>query len=108
MRGASVEFPVVVVEKVADQLRNVGGALPQRWHVQVHDIDAVEKVGAEVTGGDLFFQISIGGANHAHFHFLVFLRSNAAELAILQKLQQFRLQSHVEFRNFIKEQRAAV
>src|SRR5258706_2276252 len=97
MYGTRIEFTVVVFEEVADQLGNVGGALPQRRHVQVHNIDAVAQVGTGITGGNLLFQLSIGGADYADFHFLVFLGADAAELAVLQKLQELRLQGHVEF-----------
>ena len=80
-----------------------------QWrHVQIDDIDAIKQVGAEGAIGDFFFQLPVGGANHAHFHFLVFLRADAAELAVLQQLQQLRLQTHVEFGDFIEEQRAAM
>ena len=76
--------------------------------MQIHHVDAVKQIGAEGAVDDLFFQFSIGGADHADFDFLVFLRADAAELAILQKLQQLRLQAHVEFGNFIEKQRAAM
>src|SRR5260370_5439360 len=108
MNGARIEFPVVIFQEVADQLRNVGGALAQRRHVKVHDVDAVKQIGAESAVGNFLFQFSVGGAHHTDFDLLVFLGADAAELAILQKLQKFRLQGHVEFGNFVEKQGAAV
>ena len=75
---------VVVFQEIAHQLRNIRGTLAQWRHVQIHDIDAVEKVGTECAVGDFFFELAIGGADYAHFNFLVFLGADAAELAVLQ------------------------
>ena len=76
--------------------------------MQIHDVDAVEQIGTESSVLNFLFQLAIGGANHAHFDFLVFLRADAAELSVLQKLQQLRLQRHVQFGNLIEKQRATV
>ncbi len=57
---------------------------------------------------NLLFQFPVGGADHPHFHFLVFLGADAAELAVLKQLQQLRLQGHVEFGNFVEKQRSAM
>ena len=106
--GSGIKFAVVAVEKIGDQFRKIGNPFTQRWHVQIDDIDAIEQVGTEGSVGDFFFQLTIRGADHAHFDLLVFLGADAAELAILEQLQQLRLQTHVEFGDFIEEQRAAM
>ena len=103
MNRARVEFPVVVFEEVTDQLRDVGGALAQRWHVEIDHVDAIKQVGAEVARSDFLFQLSIRRADHANFHLFVFLCADAAELAILKQLQQLRLQAHIELGDFIEE-----
>src|ERR1700675_1054429 len=108
MNGARVEFAVVIFQEITDQLRNVGSALSQRWHVKIDDVDAVEQIGAEGAVGDFFFELAVSGTDHADFDFLVFLGANAAELAVLQKLQEFGLQGHIELGDFIEKQGAAV
>ncbi len=53
-------------------------------------------------------QLAIGGAHNPNFDFLVFLRANAAELAILQQLQKLGLQHGIEFRDLVQEQGSAM
>jgi len=64
--------------------------------VQVDDVDAVEEIGPEGSVFNFLFELAVRGADDADFDFLVFLRANAAELSVLQKLQQLRLQRHIE------------
>ena len=106
--GAAVVFAVVVLEEIGDQVRNVARALAQRRHLQIHDVDAIEQILAESAAFDFRFQHPVGGADYAHFNFLVFLGADPAELAVLQQLQQLGLQTQIEFGNFVEKQRAAM
>src|SRR5215472_6685399 len=90
--GAAVVLVVVVIEEEVNQIFDVAPAFTQGRHVQIHDVDTVEQVLAKGSTLDLDFQLAVGGAHHAHFHPLVFLGADAAELAVLQQLQQLRLQ----------------
>ena len=60
--------------------------------------DAVEEVGAEGSVFNFLLQLAICRAHDAHFNFLLFLRTDAAELAILEQLQQLRLEGQVQSR----------
>src|SRR5579859_4640663 len=106
--GTAVVLAIVILEEVRDEIRNVVGAFAQWRQMQIHDVDAVKQVGTEGAVFNLLFEFAVRGADYAHFDFLVFLRADAAELTVLQKLQQLRLQRHIEFGNFIEEQRAAM
>src|SRR5262249_49165670 len=106
--GAAVKLAVVEIQEIVHQVRDVGTPLAQRRHMQIHNVDAIVQILAERAALDLRLQLPVGGANHAHFDFLVFLGTDAAELAILKQLQQLRLQRRIKLRNLIKEQRAAV
>ena len=106
--GAAVVFAVVVLQEIGDQVRNVAFALAQRRHLQIDDVDAIEQVLTESSAFDFRFQHPVGGADYAHFNFLVFLGADPAELAVLQQLQQLGLQTQVEFGDFVEKQRAAM
>src|SRR5579872_4203533 len=54
------------------------------------------------------FQFTIRSADDAQMNLPFFLRPDAAELSVLQHLQQLRLHSRFELGDFIEEQRAAV
>src|SRR6266849_3787817 len=76
--------------------------------MQIHHVDAIEQIGAEGAVLDLLFQFAVGCANHPDFDFLVLLRPNPTELAILQQLQELRLQSEVKLGNLVQKQRPAM
>src|SRR5256885_16128411 len=95
-------------EEVIHQTVYVAAPLAQRRHKQVHNVDSIIEVLAEVAVFDFFFQLAVGGTNYAHLDLLVILCTNAAELSVLQELQKFRLQWHIEFRNLIQEKPAAM
>ena len=94
--GAAVVFAIVVFQEIDNQVWNISTPLAQRRHLQIHYVDAVEQILAEISGGDLLLQLPVGGAHYPHFHFLVFLRTDTAELAVLQQLQQLGLQGGIE------------
>src|ERR1700674_5293269 len=106
--SARIIFAVIVGKKIVDQVGNIGSALAQRRHVQVHDVNAIEQIRPKSTAFNLLLQLSIGGANYADLNFLVLLRPYAAKLAILQQLQQLGLQTQVKFRNLIQKQSSPV
>src|SRR5208337_1911692 len=99
---------VVIFEEVAAEIFNVATAFAERRHAQIHHIDTVVKILAERAGLDLGFQMAVGRAHHPHLDLLVFLSADAAELPILQELQELRLQGWVELGNLIQKQGAAV
>ena len=82
--GAAVVFPVVIFEEKVGQFLDVAPPFSQRGQCQIHHVDAVKQILPERAIFNFIFQDSIGGANHAHFNFFVFLRADAAELAVLQ------------------------
>src|SRR5580700_5269245 len=53
-------------KKFASQKRNVLLALAQRRHEERDNVEAVEEIFTEVSLGDLFFKILVGGGDDAH------------------------------------------
>src|SRR5205814_3420290 len=101
----AVVFAVVILEKIGSKLFDVPTPLAEWRHVQVHHIDAVEKVLAKSASFDFFFQAAISRAHHPHLNFLIFLSADAAELAILKQMQELGLQAKIEFRDLIEKKR---
>src|SRR6516164_3343838 len=106
--GATVVLAVVVIEEVGHQSRDVAAAFSQRWHSQVDHVNSVEQILPEGPVLDFAFENAVGGADDAHFDFLVFLGTDPAELAVLKKLQELGLQGQIELGDFIQKERAAV
>ncbi len=63
----------------------------------------IKKILAESSGLDLGFQVAVGCAHHPHLNLLVFLSADAAELAILQELQEFGLQRWIKLGNLVEK-----
>src|SRR5579863_4357876 len=91
-----------------DEGLDITAPLAQGRHAQVHDVDAIVQILTEGSILDFSVELAIGGADDAHFHFLVFLSSDAAKLSILQQLQKLRLQSKIEFGNLVEKKRSAM
>ena len=56
-------------------------------YVNGHGGNPVIEIMPEMSDVNFLMKFAIGGAYHSYFHFLVFLRPNSAELAVLQQLQ---------------------
>ena len=69
----------------------------------VHNIDAVKKILAKASIDNFLFQITICRADDPQFDVHVFLPANPAELTVLQQLQQFGLQGHINFVDSVEE-----
>src|SRR3954466_5055416 len=80
--------------------------MPQRRNLNLHDIDAVEKILAEPASGNLTFQITIGRADHADFDLFLILPADPAKLTVLKQLKQLCLNSEIHLADLIQEQRA--
>ena len=74
----------------------------------VYHIDAVKKILPETSLRDVLLQMTICCADHAEMDLPVFLATNSAELSVLQQLEQFCLEGHVDFVDPIEKQRAPV
>src|SRR5579885_763599 len=72
--------------------------------MQVHHVDSVKQIAAKCSGLNFGFELSIGGTYHPNFNFLVLLRTDTAELPILQQLEKLRLQGQIKFGNLIEKQ----
>src|SRR5581483_9515493 len=97
----AVVFLVVFLAEILNQHGNVFQSLAQRRQMQIGDIDPVKKVFTKTAHGDFFFQVAVGGKDEADIDSLIFLRSQPAELAVLQQLQELGLDRRVEFADLI-------
>ncbi len=82
--------------------------LAQRRQMNGHGGNAIKQVGPEVSLLDLLVQLAVGSAHHPHLDLLVLLGANAAELAILQKLQKLGLQHRIQFCDLVQKESAPV
>ncbi|MNN35012.1 hypothetical protein D3C81_1488480 [compost metagenome] len=53
-------------------------------------------------------QVAVGGTDHPQVDLALLHRTNPADTAILQQLEQFGLQHQVHFADFVEEQGTAV
>ena len=88
--------------------RDVGRPLPERGEGEVDDVEAVEKVLAEVSGGDHRLEIAIRGGNDAHVGVNRLIAAHALELALLKDSQQLDLRSRRNFADLVEKECPAV
>ena len=91
-----------------DEQRDVVGAVVQRRQVQPHDAEPVEQVLAEPAGADLVLEVAVGRRDDPDVDLLRLRAADAADLALLERAQQLRLEIERQLAELVEEQRAAV
>ncbi len=97
-----------LLREIANQLRNVGGALAQRRQRERENAEPVIQVAAKLAVGDHLGQIAIGGRHQPDVHFDGPHAAQPLELVFLKSAQQLRLQFQRNVAHFVQEQRALV
>ncbi len=110
--GEGGRRPVVVLrvllQKLIGQCRNVVAALTQRRQRDADDIETEEEVFTKVAVADRRFQITIGGGHHADVDAHVLPSTEPRELAVLEHLEELRLQRRAHLADLVQEHRAVV
>src|SRR5271156_6766093 len=95
-------------EKMMREDRNVLFALVQRGQVNFNGVQAEKQIFAEAAGGYLGLHIGIRGRNDSHIDPACGGRTDAFELASLQRAQKLGLKIHRNVGNFVEEKCATV
>ena len=103
------DLPLRPRELMLDERADVLGPLAQRGHADVHHVEAVHQVFAELAGRDGGHDVLVGGRDHAH----VDLRphrfgADGLNLAVLEEAQEHRLHAQAHLGHFVQEDRAVV
>jgi len=98
-----VPFAVVI-----DQKRYVLGPIAKRFHMNRHRADAMAQILCESTCFNIGLEVVIGGGDHPGIRFDGLLRTQSMKSAVLQAIQEFRLQRQGHIADFIQKQDAAV
>ena len=93
---------------MARKQRNVFLAFAQRRHYKRDHVQSVKKIFAEVSLGNFFLQILVGGSNHAHIHGDWVVASDRNEALLLQRAQDFRLRLQAHVADFIQKQGSSI
>lgn len=76
--------------------------------MEVHYVNSVVEVLPEVSSKDFFRQVTVSSKDEPDVYLFIFLSTDAAELAILQKLQELGLRARIKFSDFIEKKRTRV
>ena len=98
----------IFLDEVRGQFADIGRALAQRRNLQVHDVEPEHQIFAERAGAHRVGQDAVGGGDDADVDRHGLRPADAVDDALLDGAQQFGLQAHVHFGNFVEQQRAAI
>ncbi|EDT38258.1 hypothetical protein BamMEX5DRAFT_5957 [Burkholderia ambifaria MEX-5] len=98
----------VGIDEVFDQRRDVAGPLAQRQQAQLHDVEPVVQILAEVARAHRGFEIHVGRRDEPHVDLHGLARADRRHLALLQHAQQLDLRGQRQVAHFIEKQRAAI
>jgi len=109
MLGISTpEVPGVFAQKVLHQNRNVLAPFAQRWELEAHHVQAMEKVLAEFPLTKHGFQVAVGGGQDAHVHRDGLGPTYPLKGLLLEHAQEFHLRAGWQVADFVEEKRALV
>ncbi len=98
----------ILRRKKCRQQRNIFAPLPQRRHVERHDIEAIVKIGTKGSRTRCFFQIAIGSGNQPDIEFDGTRSAHPLKFPLLQNSQQLGLHGDGQLSDFIQKNRAAL
>src|SRR5262249_18085197 len=94
--------------EVAGQRLDLFAALAQGRDLEVHAVQTKEEVAAKAAGGDLGFEIAVGGGDEAQVERARRKGADAGDLAGLDDAQELDLQAHRQLADLVEEHGAAV
>ncbi|MNQ67409.1 hypothetical protein D3C85_819310 [compost metagenome] len=106
--GAIAQPLAVLLNEMPCQRKNVARPLAQRGQRQMHHVQPVEQVFAEMAGGHCVLQPHVGRGHHAHVDRHALARAQAHHFSLLQHAQQLHLDRQWQVADLIEEERAAV
>ncbi len=92
---------------MANELRDVFGTIPQGWHHDGKDMEAVEQVLAKPAGFYAAHQVTIGRRHDSAIHLDGRSSSDGPYFAVLDRPQDLDLRRRRKFADIIEEQRPA-
>src|SRR5215831_1326117 len=95
-------------EKFADKKRDVLLALTQGRHEKRHDIEPVEEVLAEVSLGDLLFEVFVGGGDEADVNANGLRPPDWREHLIVECAEHLGLSFETHVADLVEEERTAI
>ena len=101
-------LPVEFDAEVLDQQRDIVHALPQRWHMDVHDVEPVIEILAEGTFGDGFSEVAMGGGHDAHIHLTRCCLPHPLDLLFFQYAQELELDQGRNIPDLVQQNGPAV
>ncbi len=109
-RLTAVAMPLPVVrQEVVSEERDVLGARAQRRHVNRDDAQAVIQIFTQLSGGDRFVGIDIGGRDEAHVHDRIgCLAADTPDHAVLDHAQQLGLDRLGHLDQLVEKHGAAI
>ncbi len=99
---------VHVGEQGLHQRGQVFLVIAQRRQLNVEDIQAIEKIIAQVSLGDRLLGNFVGRGQHANIDGGFALAAQAAQLAVFQHAQQLGLRGNRHLADLVQQQRAAL
>ena len=85
------------------------GAVAQRRDVDVHDVEPIQQVFAELPGGHGLGKVAVGGRDDADVDSVRgALGADRLDLAVLEEPQEQRLHPQAHLADFVEEERAVV
>lgn len=99
---------IEALKEVVDEERDVHSAISQRGKGQLHDVDSIVEILAELSGNQHLFEVSVGRCDHPGVGVLGVVGSQGVILSFLENSQQLHLDCGGYVSQFIQEDGASI
>src|SRR6185503_18901082 len=98
----------VALEEMIGEDRDVLAPLAERRQPEREDLEPVVEILAEAAPGDLLLQVAVGRGDDAHVDVLRRRGADRADLPLLERAEELRLERRRRLRDLVEEERAPV
>ena len=105
--GATV-FLCEFTQKGTGQQHDVFSSVPEGRHPDGHDVQSEEEILAELTGGDQFTQVPVGGGYHSDIDGNGGVGTHPLDGPFGEYTEEFDLGGGINFSDLVEEERAAI
>ena len=97
-----------MLNEIADQKRDIFGAIAQRGNLNGKYVEAVVEVATESALSDTVGEVGVGGGDDADVHALSARAAETLELLLLKDAEKLGLEFERKVADFVEEKRAAI
>ena len=97
-----------LAQQMISQQRDILSPFGKRWDLQIHHVESVKQIFAELAAGHRLRQVAVGRGDDPHVDLDIAVAAQRTHLTLLQDAQQLHLQRNRHITDLVEKQRTAL